>query len=524
MKSAEEILGEEFASITDAIAAHAAERPKAAALILGEEIMDYEALYSLMRRVAVSLQRDGLGPQSTLAICAQSSLNYAVVFLGAVMAGVAVAPLVTTSTPATLAMMIADADAKLLFVDVEARASLAGQRISLPMVDLEPLRDSSEPAWLASDGKALQAVQILPEWTFNILYSSGTTGVPKGIVQSHALRWGVLRLQAGRGFGTSSVALAGTPLYSNITLMLTLPTLARGGTVVLMDKFDAGTFLDLAQRTRATHSALVPIQYRRILDHPLFETTDLSSFHSKSCAGAPCPPELKSEIVRRWPGQLLEVYGMSEGGAVCMLSVAERPDKVHTVGKPLPGHEIFIVDDDGLPLPNGQSGEIVGRSNAMMAGYHRQPEKTLQAEWRSADGRRFIRTGDIGYLDEEGFLVLLDRKKDMIISGGFNIYSSDLEAALRACSAVAEGAVVGVPSERWGETPVGFVVLKEGYRVTGSAIRDEANGRLGRTQRLSEVIVVSELPRNQAGKVLKRELRELSKLDRQRSSATRAAS
>lgn len=524
MKASAEILSQEFASLADAIGAHAAERPQDIALILGEETMDYGTLYSLMQRVACSLQQEGIVPQSTIAICAQTSLNYAIVLLGAVMIGATVAPLVTTSTPETLATMISDADAKLLFVDEAARRALSTSGVSSRMVDLEALRADGSLCWLASNGSMPQPVEVRPEWAFNILYSSGTTGVPKGIIQTHALRWGVLRQQAGRGLGPSTVALAATPLYSNITLMSALPILARGGSVVLMDKFDAGAFLQLAQSRRVTYAVLVPIQYRRILDHPSFDSTDLSSFQSKSCAGAPCPPALKREIAQRWPGHFFDVYGMTEGGAVCVLSVTERPDKVHTVGKPLPGHEIFIIDEQGIPLPDGQHGEIVGHSYNMMSGYHRQPEKTLAAEWRSPDGRRFIRTGDVGYIDQDGFLVLIDRKKDMIISGGFNIYSSDLETALSTCAGVREAAVIGVSSERWGETPVGFVVPKEGYPISPTAILAEANARLGKTQRLSEVIVIPELPRNQAGKVLKRDLRELHARQSACIGATRAAS
>ncbi|WP_375304509.1 AMP-binding protein [Bradyrhizobium sp. A11] len=524
MKASAEILSLEFASLADAIGAHAVERPQDIALILGEEMMDYGTLYSLMQRVACSLQREGVVPQSTIAICAQTSLNYALVLLGAVMMGAIVAPLVTTSTPETLATMVSDADAKLLFVDGASRRALSSLVRSPKMVDLESLRTDEPLSWLEPEGSLPQPVEIQPEWAFNILYSSGTTGDPKGIIQTHALRWGVLRQQAGRGLGSSTVALAATPLYSNITLMSALPTLARGGSVVLMDKFDAGAFLALAERRRVTYAVLVPIQYRRILDHPLFDATDLSSFQSKSCAGAPCSPELKREIAQRWPGHFFDVYGMTEGGAVCTLSVTERPDKVHTVGRPLPGHEIFILDEQGVPLPNGQHGEIVGHSYNMMSGYHRQPEKTLAAEWRSPDGRRFIRTGDVGYIDADGFLVLIDRKKDMIISGGFNIYSSDLEAALSTCAGVREAAVIGVPSEQWGETPVGFVVPKEGCLISAAAIREEANSRLGKTQRMSEVIVIPELPRNQAGKVLKRDLRDLHARECQPIGAARAVS
>src|SRR5690606_6965942 len=157
---------------------------------------------------------------------------------------------------------------------------------------------------------------------------------------------------------------------------------------------------------------------------------------------------LKAEVLARWPGGLTEYYGMTEGGGVCALAAHEHPDKLHTVGRPAPGHDMRVIDDEGRELPRGEVGEIVGRSGLMMAGYHNLPEKTAEAEWFDAEGRRYIRSGDSGRFDEDGFLVLLDRKKDMIISGGFNVYPSDIEALVRTHPAVAEVAAFGIPSER----------------------------------------------------------------------------
>jgi acyl-CoA synthetase (AMP-forming)/AMP-acid ligase II len=227
----------------------------------------------------------------------------------------------------------------------------------------------------------------------------------------------------------------------------------------------------------------------------------------KYATSAPFPAALKAEVLKRWPGGLTEWYGMTEGGASCQLLAHERPDKLHTVGKPFPGHEMRIIDENGKELPPGEVGEIVGRSPAMMNGYFNQPQKTREAEWYDEQGNRFIRTGDVGRFDEEGFLTLMDRRKDMIISGGFNIYPSDLEAVLRQHEDVAEVAVVGVASQRWGETPVAFVVLRPGRATDAERLRDWANERLGKTQRISAVEVVSALPRSPIGKVLKRELR-----------------
>jgi acyl-CoA synthetase (AMP-forming)/AMP-acid ligase II len=191
-----------------------------------------------------------------------------------------------------------------------------------------------------------------------------------------------------------------------------------------------------------------------------------------------------------------------------MLAAHDLPDKLHTVGKPLPGHEMLIIGEDNKPVEMGKSGEIVGRSYNMMTGYHRQAGKTQEAEWFSADGQRYLRTGDIGYFDDEGFLVLIDRKKDMIISGGFNIYPSDLESVLRTHPDIAEATVVGVPSRQWGETPVAFVVLKEGRTTSPESLREWAKLKLGKTQRLAELYTLSDLPRSAVGKLLKRELRD----------------
>ncbi|MCQ4287812.1 AMP-binding protein, partial [Pseudomonas stutzeri] len=208
------------------------------------------------------------------------------------------------------------------------------------------------------------------------------------------------------------------------------------------------------------------------------------------------------------PGALMDFYGMTEGGGTCILSAHEYPHKLHTVGKPAEGHDIRVIDDEGNELPPGAIGEVVGHSPAMMIGYLNKPEKTAEAEWFDASGKRFIRTGDIGRFDDDGFLTLLDRKKDMIISGGFNLYPSDLEAILREHPAIADATVVGMPSTRWGETPVAFVVLKPGATETPQALLDGFNSRVGKTQRLARLELTDELPRSAIGKVLKRELRD----------------
>jgi acyl-CoA synthetase (AMP-forming)/AMP-acid ligase II len=191
-----------------------------------------------------------------------------------------------------------------------------------------------------------------------------------------------------------------------------------------------------------------------------------------------------------------------------MLVTHQFPNKLHTVGPPATGHDIRLIDEQGREVPVGEVGEVVGRSVAMMQGYFKQPGKTAEAEWHDADGNRFIRTGDVGRFDADGFLTLLDRRKDMIISGGFNIYPSDLEAVLCNHRAVRDAAVVGVSSRAWGETPVAFVVLKDGRTETAESIKAWANERLGKTQRVAAVELMSELPRSAIGKVLKRELRE----------------
>jgi long-chain acyl-CoA synthetase len=191
-----------------------------------------------------------------------------------------------------------------------------------------------------------------------------------------------------------------------------------------------------------------------------------------------------------------------------MLEAHAHPDKLHTVGTPVPGHDIRLIDDESKEVAGGELGEVVGHSPAMMAGYHKQPEKTAEAEWYAPDGKRFIRTGDVGRFDKDGFLTLLDRKKDMIISGGFNVYPSDLESVLLQHPDVAEAAVVGVPSERWGETPVAFVVLRQDALVDAQPLLDWANERLGKTQRMAALHITTLLPRSAIGKVLKRELRD----------------
>jgi long-chain acyl-CoA synthetase len=511
--SAQELLDREFGTIAELIREHARAQPRAAALIDSQGALDYAGLDAFMDRVAVALARDGVKQGETVAICASSSVAYGAVFVGALRAGVSVAPLAPSSTAEGLCAMAADCGAKLLFLDAGvARA-------------LEPVRATMNARWIALDGKAPHAlalegwlapagarpepVVVEPSDAFNVIYSSGTTGTPKGIVQPHKMRWQHVRRGSDSGYGTDSVTMVSTPLYSNTTLVSFFPSLALGGAVVLMPKFDARKFLELSEKHRATHAMLVPVQYQRLMDMEDFDRFDLQSYRMKFCTSAPFSAALKQQVLDRWPGGLVEYYGMTEGGGTCVLQAHKHPDKLHTVGRPAPGHDIRLIDDAGNVVPQGEIGEVVGRSPAMMSGYHNQPDKQRDAEWLDEQGNRFIRTGDVGRFDADGFLTLLDRKKDMIISGGFNIYPSDLEAVLVQHPDVAEATVIGVPSVQWGETPVSFIVLKPGTGTSAEAIKAWFNERIGKTQRLHAVELTSSLPRSAIGKVLKRELRDL---------------
>ncbi len=497
-----------FVDISSRIRRHAAERPDDEALVVDGRRIRWAAFDRRIDRCANALIGQGVRPGDRVVILAPTSAAYLETFLGILRAGAVAVPLSPLAGEDALRAMIVDSGAVALCAGAgtrdlaEACAGPVACRIAF---------DFAAPGWLdyraiAIDGAAPD-VALTPEMGFNLIYSSGTTGTPKGIVHNHATRTVTLDRLVGLGFGPDCRTLVATPLYSNTTLAAWLPTVGLGGTVVLMTKFEARRYLELAQAERITHTILVPVQYQRILADPEFDRFDLAAFRFKMVTSAPIRAQAKREIVDRWPGPLLEMYGLTEGGGLCTLDVGANPDKLDTVGKPAWGCDMRIIDDRGVELPAGQVGEIVGRGPVMMSGYHNQPDRTAEILWHGPAGEVFFRSGDLGWFDEDGFLHLSDRRKDMIISGGFNIYATDLEVVLSAHPDVRDVAVIGVPSAEWGETPLALVVLRDGATLTPEDLRGWANAKLGKAQRISAVEHRDSLPRNALGKILKRELR-----------------
>jgi long-chain acyl-CoA synthetase len=508
----------EFIPFQATLAAHAQANPEGIAFRVDERAIDWKTFNDHVIQVAHALVASGVGPGDRVAVVGFPSLAYLECFFGTVAARGCVVPLPVSASVGTLETMLLDSDAKLLFLDPDAGAAIADMAARLAARSAVRViqfggagTDGSAYTHWRSQGAGRSSA--LPEARrddlFNIIYSSGTTGVPKGIVHLHGMR----SSQAGRkgfGFSAASRTLLSTPMYSNTTITPMLGTLANGGSCILMRKFDAGRYLAVASAQRATHTMLVPVQYKRILAHPDFAAADLSAMALSQSTGAPMDTTLKREILERWPGRFVEVYGLTEGGVSCFLEPRFHPDKLHTVGQPVHGTEMFLIDENGQRLAPGEAdatGEVVGRSPFMMVGYHNRPDADAEIRWHDEQGRMYHRTGDIGRFDTEGFLTLLDRRKDVIISGGNNIYAADLEAVLARHTDVLEAAVIGVPSADWGETPLALVVARPGASLDAIALREWANAQVGKTQRLSAVELRNELPRSALGKLSKKELR-----------------
>lgn len=502
-----EVLQSEFGDFSSVLAAYAAAQPDALALRDDAGDLSWAQLHDRVERIAAKLNEKGLERGQSVAILGTSTSNYALVFLAAVRAGGVAAPLTTSASPAQLVGMARDSGARHIFIDRRKLMELGDD--CFPGME-RVILDEELDGWMAPEGTSAPDHTPQPTDPFNIIYSSGTTGTPKGIVHSHQMRWRQFASTAAsyREAGLKVRSLASTPLYSNTTMVAFLAPLLAGGTVRVMGKFDCGHWLDHAQADRTNVTMLVPVQYQRLMDYSDFDAFDLSSLALKYCTSAPFSAELKAEVLHRMPGALIEIYSMTEGGVVCLLACHEFPDKLHTVGRPAPGSELKVLDDDDQPVAAGEAGNLIGLSQTMMAGYKNQPDKTREGYWTDPEtGIAWQRMGDIGRVDEEGFVELVGRAKDMIISGGFNIYPVDLEDALSEENAVAEAAVIGVPSRRWGETPVGFVRLRDD-EADVSAILAAVNARLGKTQRLAQLHAIDEMPRSHIGKLLKTELRE----------------
>jgi acyl-CoA synthetase (AMP-forming)/AMP-acid ligase II len=510
---AEFLPGEDAPSL---IAGFAATQPDRAALIQDDRAVTWREMNEQIRRVAGALASLGVGKGDRVAVLSRNSIEYAEAFIGILASGACTVPLPTMASTEALELMLKDSRSKVLIV------SSAYRELVAPFVDqLEALVpggkigfDFSDEGWTAFPSWISRADRDPPsegiEGTddFNIIYSSGTTGVPKGIVHNHAQRRTLYMGLRPFGFNENAVHLVSVPLYSNTTMTTWLPAICGGSTNVLMAKFDAEEALALIEKHRVTHAMFVPVQYDRFMRLEQFDKFDLSCMQWKFSTSAPLRGELKKQLIDRFPGQLVEFYGLTEGGIGTLFFVSQHPDKLDSVGQASPGFEVKVIDDEGHELPPGMTGEIVGRGPNMMRGYLNREDATREMLWRDGEGKLFFRSGDVGRIDEEGFIYLLDRKKDVIISGGLNIYATDLEMVLGRHEAVRESAVIGIPSDEWGETPLALVVLEPGARSSEEELREWANARLGKSHRVARVELRRELPKSDIGKVLKRQLRD----------------
>ena len=501
--------------IPDILAQNQAVRGNKPAVIIDDEIITWSEFGVGTAKVANALLDTGLEHGDRVVILMKNSYEMVEAMFGVIRAGLVAVPLNVSIADAAIIGMISNAEAKAVLASgehvqrVEALRADAVDQIG----DRFIAPDAQVDGWLnymairdaASD--KLTGIDIAPSDECNIIYSSGTTGLPKGIVHDHAGReaWGS-DMAVGLRYHAGARTLCNLGLFSNIVWVGILATFFAGGTLVVSRRFAVDNCLETIEKHRVTHSTMVPLQYQKLLEHPDFDSYDLSSLDACMCCGSPLSAGLKRELAERWPGQFIELYGLTEG-LVTILAPEDLLTKTDSLGNPCPGQDLAIIGDNDEILPVGEAGEIVGSCRFMMTGYHNNDAANEEATWVHPSGQRWLRTGDIGKLDEDGFLYLVDRKKDMIISGGQNIYPADIEATLIEHDAVSEVAVIGVPHEKWGETPLAVVVLAEGESVEADALTGWVNGRVGKQQRVAGTVFVEELPRNPNGKILKREMR-----------------
>ena len=498
-------LGSWFAERADAT-------PEARALTFEGDTVTYAQMLDRIDRHAALLRAGGVCTGDRVGFLGFNQPEYVYTMFGAARLGATFVPLNFRCTGPELSFMIRDAGIHTLVVDAEHRAIIDGVRDELP-VRVYLGADHGEPGWAAIDDlvaaqpPVTQVEPVDPESVAVIMYTSGTTGRPKGAMLTHAnLWWNNTMSMHAFDTNAADVTLVCMPLFHigglNVTLLVTWQ---KGGEVVLHRNFDPGAVLEAIEAHRVNTMIAVPAMFLFMSQHPRFEATDFSSIRSFMCGGAPVPEPL----IKVYSGRgvmFQQGYGMTETAPFLSFLLAEyTAAKIGSAGRPPMFLQMRIVDAAGqiVDEPFAQ-GEICVKGPNVMKGYWNRPDANATV----FDAEGWFHTGDAGYVDEDGFLYVSDRVKDMVITGGENVYPAEIENVLYDHPAIGEVAVIGMPDEKWGEAVVAVVALKPGQAVTLEELREFAGASLARYKLPSRLLLVDALPRNPTGKVLKFELRE----------------
>jgi fatty-acyl-CoA synthase len=489
--------------------------PDKVALVFGEnERITYRQLADDADRVSALLWHRGIRKGDAVAYIGENSPDFLRVLFGVAQLGAVFVPLNTRLAAPELAYMLSDCGARLLIHDPEFAGRLAPGIEAARVAHVIPTGDGdaevpglTELMRESSAGHADTAVVL--EDPAAIIYTSGTTGKPKGAVLSHGnLTWVSMNCIVDYEVVSADVALLISPLFHVASLgMGALPVILKGGTIVLEKGFEAGRVLELIERHGITMLSGVPTTYQLLADHPNWAATDLSTLTKLTCGGSAVPTRILNAYEERGLS-FSQGYGMTETSpGATSLSPSMTREKQGSVGLPHFFTDIRIADENGVMVPRGTVGEIEISGPNVFLGYHGMPEATADAF--TADG--WFRSGDLGYLDADGYLYISDRLKDMIISGGENIYPAEVENLISDITGVSGVAVIGVPDERWGEVPWAVVTLRDDAAVDTvpdtASVRAYLEGKIARYKIPKNVVVVDELPRTASGKVRKADLR-----------------
>ena len=472
-------------------------QPDAVAVSFGARRDTWADLDRRTDALAAGLVRRGLGRGDRLGLLLGNRPEFCELAIAACKLGAVTVPMNVRFTAAEVAFVVADADCRLVVTERALVGGVAAVAERQPVLLAEDLDAEHVP------GAAVDPVETGDHDAAFICYTSGTTGDPKGAVLTHG-SWNV----ASQGWaqavqlGTADRVLLPFPLAFTGGLAVFWFVYWSGARLVLEPGFDADRAFDLFERERITAFFAVPVIHRSLVDHPRWPSADLSSWRVASAGGAPVPESLLRAVQARGI-PMLQGYSLTEGSAaVTVLPAHDALRKLGSAGLPVVHAEVRIVDEDDRPLPPGQVGEIVQRGPQVMQGYWRNPAATAEA-LRGG----WLHTGDLGHIDDEGYLYVVDRAKDMLITGGLNVYPAELERVLAAVPGVVEVAVVGVPHERWGETPA-VIAYTGGAPLDAGTVLDACRAVLADYKLPRYLVVRTEpLPRNMSGKVLKRELR-----------------